>query len=125
MLSPDCAVLVRARQQLAEYFSGNRHDFCLPLDLSPGSPFQRSVWEAARHIPYGRTSTYGEIAQAVGIPNAARAVGNALANNPVPIIVPCHRVLRADGAWGGYRGGLEIKKVLLSLERETLHPARE
>ena len=114
----DCAVpLPEAKRELAEYFAGRRRSF--DLSLAPrGTPFQRRVWEALRRIPYGATATYGEIARAVGSPGAVRAVGAACARNPVPIIVPCHRVIGADGTLTGYAGGLERKRALLELESE-------
>ncbi|MFN3763308.1 MAG: methylated-DNA--[protein]-cysteine S-methyltransferase, partial [Anaerolineae bacterium] len=89
--------------------------FDLPLDLR-GTPFQRRVWEELRRVPYGQTVAYGELARRVGRPGAARAVGRAVGANPVPIIVPCHRVVGADGSLVGYGGGLEIKAALLRLE---------
>lgn len=87
----------------------------VPLDVG-GTPFQRAVWGAARAIPHGRTRTYGEIAAAVGRPGAARAVGQALGANPVPLLVPCHRVVAAGGGLGGFTGGLDLKARLLALE---------
>jgi len=106
---------VVACQQLAQYFDGRRRSFDLQLDLG-GSAFQRKVWAATRRIPYGQVCTYGELAQAIDAPRSARAVGGALGSNPVPIIVPCHRVLRADGTLGGFGAGVEIKRALLRLE---------
>ena len=102
--------------QLAEYFSGSRRSFDVPLDLSRGSPFQQRVWAATGKIPYGQVRTYGEVAKAIGAPRATRAVGGALGSNPVPIVVPCHRVLRVDGSLGGFSAGLAVKKALLALE---------
>jgi O-6-methylguanine DNA methyltransferase len=102
--------------QLAEYFSGSRRVFDLPLDLSKGTPFQRKVWTAAVGIPYGQVRSYGDVAVAIGAPRSARAVGSALGANPVLIVVPCHRVLRANGSLGGFAAGLEVKKALLVLE---------
>ena len=104
-----------AGEQLAEYFSGERVDFDLPLDAG-GTPFQRRVWQALTEIPYGRTSTYGEIARRLGRPRAARAVGGANNRNPLPVVVPCHRVIGAGGSLTGYAGGLRIKRFLLDLE---------
>lgn len=101
--------------QLREYFSRLRHRFDLPLDLR-GTPFQRRVWEELCSIPYGRTVSYGEVARRIGNPKALRAVGRAVGANPVPIIVPCHRVVGADGSLVGYGGGPELKLALLRLE---------
>jgi methylated-DNA-[protein]-cysteine S-methyltransferase len=103
------------RRQLDGYFAGELHDF--DLELSPsGSPFQLEVWRALRAIPYGQTASYGEIAAAVGQPGAARAVGGANNRNPIAIVVPCHRVIGANGSLTGYAGGLENKETLLVLE---------
>ena len=104
-----------AGEQLAAYFSGERVDFDLPLDAR-GTPFQQRVWQALTEIPYGRTRTYGEIARRLGRPRAARAVGGANHRNPLPVVVPCHRVIGAGGALTGYAGGLRIKRFLLDLE---------
>ena len=103
-----------AALQLMEYFAGKRRKFELPL-LLKGTPFQKSVWTAILNIPYGTTATYSEIALAVGVPKAARAVGNANSNNPIPIIIPCHRVIASNGI-GGYTPVISIKKALLQLE---------
>jgi len=99
------------------YFSGQRVDFPDKLDLSGATPFQGEVWQAARHIPYGQTRTYAWLAAQVGNPGAVRAVGQALGRNPLPIIIPCHRVLASDGGLGGFSGGLEMKRLLLTLEK--------
>ena len=104
-----------AARQLAEYFDGRRRVFDLPL-APDGTPFQREVWLALREIPYGQTRSYKQIAAAVGRPQACRAVGMANNRNPLPIVVPCHRVVGASGALTGYAGGLEIKSKLLQLE---------
>jgi methylated-DNA-[protein]-cysteine S-methyltransferase len=111
-----------ARAQLADYFAGRRLAFDLPLDLA-GTPFQRDVWRALLDIPYGQTTTYGELARTVrpaGGWQAARAVGAANGRNPVAVVVPCHRVVGADGTLTGYGGGLERKRFLLDLEAATL-----
>ena len=109
----------QARTQLAEYFDGRRREFDLPL--APwGTPFQLRVWHALRGIPYGRTASYGEIARQVGVPSAPRAVGVANGLNPIAVVVPCHRVIGADGSLTGYGGGLERKRLLLDLEAGTL-----
>ncbi len=101
--------------QLSEYLSGERKEFSLPLDLR-GTAFQLMVWKELLKIPYGRTSSYSEIAARIGRPNAARAVGAAVGANPVPIIVPCHRVIGNDGSLVGFGGGLVLKRRLLYLE---------
>jgi len=98
------------------YFDGRKVDFPDRLDLSVATSFQRRVWEAARLIPYGETRSYAWVAGQIGQPEAARAVGQALGRNPLPVIVPCHRVLAADGGIGGFSGGIESKRFLLSLE---------
>jgi methylated-DNA-[protein]-cysteine S-methyltransferase len=112
-------LLGRARSQLDEYFRGTRRGFDLPLDVR-GTDFQRAVWDALVAIPYGRTASYGEIAARIGRPGAARAVGAANARNPVPIVVPCHRVIGADGRMVGYGGpseeGIALKRRLLAIE---------
>ena len=105
-------------KQLNEYFSGSRKVFDLPLDPA-GTEFQQKVWDALQAIPYGARRTYGEIAAAVGNPKASRAVGMANNRNPIMIIIPCHRVVGADGALTGYAGGLEMKQALLELEAGT------
>jgi methylated-DNA-[protein]-cysteine S-methyltransferase len=111
----DERALAPLRHQLEEYFAGERREF--ELELAPtGTPFQLSVWRALRAIPYGETTSYGEIAAAVGQPSAARAVGGANNRNPIAIIVPCHRVIGASGSLTGYGGGLPRKQQLLKLE---------
>lgn len=109
----------RAREELAEYLNGLRSFFTVPADLSAVASFQRAVLAAARAIPFGEVRSYRWIAERLGAPKAVRAVGTALGRNPVPIVVPCHRVLRSDGSLGGYAFGLELKTRLLDLERET------
>ncbi len=109
------AVLVAARDQLDDYFAGVRTEFDLPLGTA-GTPFQRAVWDALRAIPYGETRSYGELAAAIGRPGASRAVGLANGRNPVAIVVPCHRVIGADGSLTGFGGGLDRKRHLLALE---------
>ena len=108
--------LHEAAAQLDEYFAGARSHFDLPLDLQGGTPFQQSVWQALLHIPAGRTTSYGVLSSRIGNPAAVRAVGAAVGRNPVSIVVPCHRVLGADGGLTGYAGGLERKSALLQLE---------
>ncbi|HUZ02656.1 MAG TPA: methylated-DNA--[protein]-cysteine S-methyltransferase [Thermomicrobiaceae bacterium] len=107
-------------EELDEYFAGRRRAFDLPVDLSAVSAFARRVLEATARIPFGRLASYRDIARAIGKPGATRAVGNALGDNPVPIIVPCHRIVRSNGAIGGYTGGLDIKWRLLTLEGASL-----
>lgn len=114
--APRHPVLLQAVQQLGEYFAGQRSRFELPLDLQGGTAFQQSVWAALRHIPAGQTTSYGRLSAGVGNPAAVRAVGAAVGRNPLSIVVPCHRVLGADGSLTGYAGGLERKTALLQLE---------
>ncbi len=106
------------KSQLRDYFKGRRRQFNLPL-APHGTAFQRKVWRALRNIPYGETVSYGDIAREVGNPQAVRAVGGANARNPIPIIIPCHRVIGSDGALTGFGGGLKIKQCLLDLERRS------
>ena len=105
-----------AASELAEYFAGQRQRFTIPLDLR-GTPFQRQAWKALLAIPYGRTRSYGDIARQIGRRRAYRAVGQANHRNPMAIVVPCHRVVAADGGLGGYGGGLDRKQFLLDLEQ--------
>jgi O-6-methylguanine DNA methyltransferase len=112
-------VLDTAAAQLDAYFAGTLRAFDLPLHFE-GTPFQRQVWGALQDIPFGATVSYGELASRVGRPGAARAVGRAVGQNPLAIIVPCHRVVGADGTLTGYGGGLEAKAALLSLEGHSL-----
>ena len=105
-----------AARELDEYFAGQRHTFDLPLDLSLSKGFRRAVLGYLPDIGYGQTASYGAVAAAIGNPKAVRAVGTACATNPLPVVVPCHRVIRADGQVGAYRGGPQAKRVLLSLE---------
>lgn len=111
-------LLREACRQLEEYFAGSRREFTVPLHPT-GTPFFREVWEALTKIPYGSTASYREIADAVGRPKGCRAVGMANHRNPIPIMIPCHRVIGADRRLVGYGGGLEIKKALLMLEGIT------
>ena len=108
-----------AIEQLREYFQRQRTAFALPLDIV-GTPFQEQVWRALLEIPYGETRSYGEIAMSIGKPGAARAVGMANHENPIAIVIPCHRVVGQDGRLTGYAGGLDLKRQLLSIERRTL-----
>ena len=105
-----------AAAELDEYFAGTRRAFDLPLDLALSSGFRQVVQRYLPHIGYGHTQTYTEVAETVGSPRAVRAVGTACATNPLPVVVPCHRVLRTDGSLGGYLGGLDAKRTLLELE---------
>ena len=132
---PGVEILDQVETQLSEYFAGQRYSFALVLDLLPtfevdeGGPevpnpwvsasgrFRQTVQVALSGIPYGQTASYGQVAERVGHPRAARAVGSACATNPLPIILPCHRVTKADGSLGNYTGGTEIKRALLDLER--------
>jgi methylated-DNA-[protein]-cysteine S-methyltransferase len=109
-------LLAKAIEQLADYFAGRRTDFDLALDLQGGTPFQQAVWQALLAIPRGGTTSYGSLSRGIGQPAAVRAVGAAVGRNPVSIVVPCHRVLGADGSLTGYAGGLERKTALLKLE---------
>lgn len=107
------------RGELLEYFAGARREFEQPLALA-GNAFELRVWEALREIPYGETASYAQVAEAIGQPGAARAVGLANARNPIAVIVPCHRVIGANGSLTGYGGGLERKRMLLDLEAGVL-----
>jgi methylated-DNA-[protein]-cysteine S-methyltransferase len=117
----DPSAFVDAADQLAAYFARDLDTFDLPL-APAGSRFQLQVWDALRTIPYGETRSYVDIARQIGKPNASRAVGLANGRNPISIIVPCHRVIGADGSLTGYGGGLERKRVLLDLESSALFP---
>ena len=114
---PETPLIARCAMQLAAYFAGQLRVFDLPL-APVGTAFQQSVWAALRTIPYGETRSYGQVAQALGKPGAARAVGRANHENPLMIVIPCHRVVNADGTMGGYNGGVRIKEKLLALERD-------
>jgi len=114
---PRNALLVQAKRELDEYFAGKRRHF--DVALSPdGTAFQKSVWKAISSIGFGETISYGELARRAGVPGSARAAGAATGRNPIGIIVPCHRVVGADGSLTGYAGGLNRKKALLALEKE-------
>lgn len=113
---PNHALLQQATRQLGEYFAGQRRQFDLALDLSTGTPFQQAVWRALLDIPFGQTCSYGTVSAAIGKPSAVRAVGGAIGRNPISIVVPCHRVIGANGALTGYSGGMHRKVTLLQLE---------
>jgi O-6-methylguanine DNA methyltransferase len=116
----DPQALAQFAGQLGEYFAGKRRTFDVPIDLRQVKPFQRRVLETALQIPAGSVWTYQQVAKAIGKPKASRAVGQALARNPVAIFVPCHRVLASDGSLHGYAGGLERKRMLLQLEGTSI-----
>ena len=109
----------RVAAELTEYLAGSRREFSVPVKPS-GTPFEQETWRELQRIPYGDTRTYGDVASAVGRPRAARAVGAANHKNPIPIIIPCHRVVAAGGGLGGYGGGLDLKRRLLALEQRAL-----
>ena len=115
--SGESGILDRAEAQLSAYFRGELKEFDLPIRQN-GTPFQLTVWNALKEIPYGETVSYGDIARAIGRPKACRAVGLANHNNPISIIVPCHRVVGSTGTLTGYGGGLEAKRWLLELEQK-------
>jgi methylated-DNA-[protein]-cysteine S-methyltransferase len=108
--------------QLDEYFAGSRRNFDLPLDLH-GTEFQVAAWNALAEIPYGHTASYGQQAASIGRPRAVRAIGGANGRNPVAIVLPCHRIVGADGSLTGFGGGIEVKKWLLDHEQTVLHSA--
>jgi methylated-DNA-[protein]-cysteine S-methyltransferase len=115
----DASRTAEVRQQLAEYFAGQRREFDLPL-APRGTIFERAVWDELRRIPFGETRSYAEVARALGNPAATRAVGRANGANPIPIVVPCHRVIGSNGSLTGFGGGLDVKARLLELEGLTL-----
>jgi len=117
-LAPQQPILLETERQLGEYFSGTRTDFDLPLQPG-GSEFQKKVWRALREIPFGQTRSYLDLAKAIGSAKAARAVGAANSKNPLSIIVPCHRVVGADGSLTGFAGGIATKAALLALETRS------
>ena len=120
MLEPDvraASILADAQGQLIDYLEGKRRDFSVPVDMTQGTAFQRRVWRAILRIPYGRVRSYQWVAEKVGGKQYARAVGMALGANPVPIVVPCHRIIAHDGSLGGFGCGLPMKRRLLKLER--------
>ena len=114
-------ILCEAERQLTEYFAGKRTQFDLPIEPR-GTQFQKKIWQALREIPFGQTRSYLDLAKAAGSPRAARAVGAATGKNPLSIVVPCHRVIGADGRLNGFAGGVETKAKLLALEASALEP---
>ncbi len=122
--NPSHPVLRKAAQQFEEYFAGKRRDFDLALDIREGTPFQQDAWQALREIPYGQTRSYREQAVMLGNAKATRAVGAANGRNPLAIVIPCHRVIGADGSLTGFGGGLSIKRELLALEQRFAGRAR-
>ena len=110
------ALAARAEREIRDYLAGRRRTFAVAVDLDAVPPFQRKALAAVGKVPYGKTVTYGELARRVGRPRAARAVGQAMAHNPVPLVVPCHRVVASGGGLGGFGGGLDLKRRLLALE---------
>ncbi len=115
----------RLQLELDDYFAGRQPEFSTALDLDQATPFQRKVWLVLRRIPYGRTMTYGEVARAIGSPGAARAVGAACGQNPVPILIPCHRVVAHGQKLGGFSSGLSWKRRLLALEGAGIREGKE
>lgn len=120
---PRHATLAVPLAQLREYLAGTRTRFDLRLDLR-GTPFQVEVWRSLRKVPYGRTVSYADQARSIGRPNAVRAVGSANGRNPVPVVLPCHRIIASDGTLGGYSGGLQVKEWLLAHEQRGRKGAR-
>jgi methylated-DNA-[protein]-cysteine S-methyltransferase len=110
----ECSILTEASKQIDEFLTGKRTTFDLPLSIE-GTDFQKCVWNELRKIPYGRTASYKDIAKRIGRPNSYRAVGNACNANPIPLMIPCHRVVASDGI-GGFGGGLALKKKLMEIE---------
>ena len=110
------SVFHELQERLYTYFAGQWVSFEVPLDMAGATPFQEAIWEATLRIPFGEARTYQQIAETIGKPGAARAAGQALGANPIPIVIPCHRVVANGGRIGGYRGGLDLKRRLLELE---------
>ena len=117
--NPQHPILLKTQRQLKEYFAGSRKIFDIPFSLN-GTEFQRKVWSELQKIPFGETVSYQKLAERVKNKNYARAVGNANGKNPLPIIIPCHRVISKNGNFGGFGGGIEIKIYLLKMERKTV-----
>jgi O-6-methylguanine DNA methyltransferase len=116
IIEADNTILQNIKQQLNAYFQGQKIEFNIDIDFRTGTPFQHSVWNEIKKIGYGKTASYGHIARGLGNPGAVRAVGAANGANPIPIVIPCHRIVQSDGKLGGYSGGLDIKDALLRLE---------
>lgn len=116
-----CPLIDQAFSQIESYFRGERQTFTFPFKIKNGTPFQREVWQALQQIPYGKTISYSELAEKIGRPRAVRAVGMANHNNPLPIIIPCHRVIGRNGTLTGYAGGLSVKEKLLKIESRHCH----
>ncbi len=104
------------KRELREYFEGGQEEFTQEIEITKGTEFDKRVWLALRKIPYGETRTYKWLAEKIGRPNASRAVGQSLGRNPIPILIPCHRIIESDGSLGGYSGGVDIKRRLLDIE---------
>ena len=117
---PDARRADPIARQLDQYFNGKRRDFDVAVDLSPLTDFQRRILGATARVPFGNVSTYAKVAAKAGSEKASRAAGQALSANPIPIVVPCHRIVASDGSLGGYAGGLDAKRRLLGLERSTV-----
>lgn len=117
MIVTETEIHSKTADELNEYFAGTRKEFTIPL-APAGTNFQRAVWRELQNIPYGQTRTYQQIAEAVGKPKACRAVGSANHNNPIPFLIPCHRVIGSSGSLTGYAGGINMKQQLLLLEQE-------
>lgn len=117
--APKHPLIVRAKKELKEYFAGRRRTFTVPVRVH-GTAFEMKAWRTLRRIPYGATISYAEEARRMGLPRATRAAGRANGKNPIPVIIPCHRVLRKGGKLGGYAGGLACKKKLLALEQKSV-----
>jgi methylated-DNA-[protein]-cysteine S-methyltransferase len=113
---PDQNAISNVAVELREYFKGERNHFEVPFDFTGISPFSKSVLQATTEVPFGHLTSYRGIAERIGQPTATRAVGNALGRNPIPVVIPCHRIVRSDSSIGGYTGGLQIKHKLLALE---------
>ncbi|MBI3711374.1 MAG: methylated-DNA--[protein]-cysteine S-methyltransferase [Burkholderiales bacterium] len=121
---PASTLLQEAARQISDYLAGHRQHFDLPLDMGLATPFQHQVWQALQTIPYGSTISYKQLAEKIKNPKAVRAVGAANGRNPLSMIIPCHRVIAASGDLHGYAGGLERKRVLLEMEKQTIGAIR-
>jgi methylated-DNA-[protein]-cysteine S-methyltransferase len=119
ILLAESEVSAVVKRELAEYFNGERTDFTCRTMFTVGTAFEKKVWETLREVPYGETRTYKWLSERIGKPQAFRAVGRALGKNPIPIIVPCHRIIESDGTLGGYSSGIDVKRRLLEIEYYT------